>query len=176
MLKASVYYFLLSFLTGFRACSATIPILQSALSSLPRPYVHFIMWNRDEAKCPHTTEWQKPSVTWINSCTYDGALAMAKGALQSSYPHPHTTQLTTSTPPAPYCCLPSGLLHEAHSSVQCWALISDGTSVLQATTKYTGSRLSRKTREAGGLSDGGARWRVASKADVMKLDLHSRSL
>lgn len=31
-------------------------------------------------------------------------------------------------------------------------------------------------REAGGLSDGGARWRVASKADVMKLDLHSRSL
>lgn len=56
---------------------------------------------------PHT-------VTWINSCTHDEAPAVARGTLRGSLP-------TLTLPPLlPYSSLASGLLHEAHSSAQCW--------------------------------------------------------
>lgn len=129
-------------------------------SESPRTCAHFIMWNRDEAKCLHAAEWQKPPVTWINSCMYDGAPAVVYGTLQSKPPtHTHTPyfnsplRLTILLLQA-YCMKPIHLF-----SVETWqrALICDGTSVLQAPTKYTGTRLSKKRAE-GGLSGGDGWW------------------
>ena len=91
----------------------------------------------------------------------------AQGTLQSTPTHtpthPHTTlhfncSLRRAILQA-YCMKPIHLF-----SVETWqrALICDGTSVLRATTKYTGRRLSKKRAE-GGRSGG---WWVGSEGGM----------
>lgn len=76
-------------------------------------YVHFIMWNRDEAQCLYTAEWQKPLVTRINSRMYDGVLVMAKGILRSSKAAPLVHTVHNSPLELPRCL--TLLLLRAHS-------------------------------------------------------------
>lgn len=94
--------------------------IQSLDSNLP-PFLHWetlLAHHVHEIECSRHWVTETPPVTWINSCMYDGALAVAKGTSQST---PHTLHHSPlQLPPLPHYSPPSGLLHEAHSSVQCW--------------------------------------------------------
>lgn len=88
------------------------------LHSVHRPYARLITCNWHRVKCLCAAEWQQPPVTWIKSSTYDGALSVE---LKARRPPPQALTQHTPTPPRTQCYLPpSGLLHVAHSSAQCW--------------------------------------------------------
>lgn len=81
----------------FDTMQSPVVVFATIFHLLLKLYVHLIMWNRVKAKCLRAAEWQKPTVTWNKSCTYDKVLATAEGTLKGN-PPTHTSSTLIPNP------------------------------------------------------------------------------